>query len=93
VYNNLAKDFILSRDGLANQILANHIIFAWAWPSSSILGAAVYPLSAVVQALLELHSFLRQSFPAVFISEHVTVNIVNNFSILFRVNGSEPTGQ
>ncbi len=45
------------------------------------------------QALTELHNFLRQSFPAVFNSEHVEVNIVNNFSILLRVNGSEPTGQ
>lgn len=45
-----------------------------------------------VQELLNLLTYLHESFPGVFKSEHVAETIVNEYSILLRITGSEPTG-
>lgn len=45
------------------------------------------------EQLLRFHAFLRESFPNAFNASFVEVEVVNNYSFLFTVKGSDPTLQ
>lgn len=43
------------------------------------------------EELLKLHALLKEAFPTVHSSPLVTCEVINNYSLLFTVNGSDPT--